>query len=227
MGKTNEGKCLFCDKTFSKVSMKRHLDICKIRTEEYITEYSGISEKYLGIMIQGYENPEYWIYVDMPANSTLKVLDGFLRNIWLECCGHLSLFEIGGQSFSVSPDREFEDRSMSTKLESVLDEGMQFKYEYDFGSTTTLKLKIVSKFYGKKRIKNKVKLLARNHQPNIKCSYCGNQARNVCCECLYEDAGWVCDTCAADHECGEDMFLPVVNSPRVGVCAYNGGSFDG
>lgn len=227
MGKTSEGKCLFCNKTFSKVSMKKHLDSCKIRTEEYITGDSDKSEKYLCISVQGYENPEYWIYVDLPVNTTLKALDGFLRDIWLECCGHLSSFEIDGRSFSSSPDREFGDRSMSTKLDSILDAGMQFKYDYDFGSTTTLKLKIVSEFYGKKRIKKKVKLLARNHQPNIKCSYCGNLATNVCCQCIYDDAGWVCYICTDNHECGEEMLLPVVNSPRVGVCAYSGGCYDG
>lgn len=28
------------------------------------------------------------------------------------------------------------------------------------------------------------------------------------------------------HECGEDMLLPVVNSPRVGMCDYTGGYYD-
>jgi hypothetical protein len=32
----------------------------------------------------------------------------------------------------------------------------------------------------------------------------------------------LCQACAEDHECGEDMQLPVVNSPRVGVCGYAG-----
>ncbi len=43
--------------------------------------------------------------------------------------------------------------------------------------------------------------------------------------CLGEtqgDAGWLCDSCAEDHKCGEDMLLPVVNSPRTGVCGYTG-----
>ena len=225
MGKTTEGKCLFCSKTFSKVSMKKHLDNCKSRTEEYITEDIEKSERYFCISVQGYESPEYWIYVDIPSGSTLKILDGFLRDIWLECCGHLSMFEIGGQTFYSSPDREFGDRSMSTKLENTLDTGMQFKYEYDFGSTTILKLKVISEFYGKKR-KKKVKLLARNNQPDIKCSYCGKPATNVCCQCIYDDEGWVCDDCADKHECGEEMLLPVVNSPRVGVCAYSGGCYE-
>ena len=37
-----------------------------------------------------------------------------------------------------------------------------------------------------------------------------------------EGEGWVCDECAPKHKCGEDMLLPVVNSPRVGMCGYTG-----
>lgn len=73
---------------------------------------------------------------------------------------------------------------LEPKLEKVLDVGMQFKHEYDFGSTTYLKLKVVSEYEGKKRRK-KVKLLARNNQPVIKCSYCGNPAIDVCCQCVF------------------------------------------
>lgn len=225
MGKTTEGKCLFCNKTFSKLSIKKHLDKCELRVKELITDDIAKYEKYFCILVQGYEDPDYWLYIDMPLSSTLKVLDGFLRDIWLECCGHLSLFQIGAQSFSSSPDREFGDRSMNTKLGNILDVGMQLKYEYDFGSTTILKLKIVSEFYGKKRRK-KVNLLARNNEPFIKCSYCDSRATSICCQCLYDGNGWVCDNCMDKHECGEEMLLPVVNSPRVGVCAYEGGSFD-
>ncbi len=225
MSKTNNGKCLFCGKTFSKLSIKKHLDKCSVRAEGYITEDVDKSERYFLILIQGHGHPEYWIYIDMPANSTLKVLDAFLRDIWLECCGHLSAFKINNETFSVYPDREFGDRSMNAKLENVLETGMQFKYEYDFGSTTMLKLKVVSEFNGKRRRK-KVKLLARNHQPTIKCSYCEKTATNVCCQCIYDDSGWVCDDCADNHECGEEMLLPVVNSPRVGTCAYSGGFYD-
>jgi hypothetical protein len=36
-----------------------------------------------------------------------------------------------------------------------------------------------------------------------------------------------CDKCLTKHECGDEMSLPVVNSPRMGVCGYCGeGDFD-
>ncbi|MDD4580331.1 MAG: hypothetical protein PHF80_06615 [Methanothrix sp.] len=47
-----------------------------------------------------------------------------------------------------------------------------------------------------------------------------------CCVCSGESTGRVCDECGKTHECGEDMLLPVVNSPRVGMCDYTGGYYD-
>ncbi|MCC7444704.1 MAG: hypothetical protein IT263_07720 [Saprospiraceae bacterium] len=225
MKKTTDGKCLFCDNFFSKQSMKKHLDKCEMKTSEYTSKNIEKAERYFCISVQDYYDPNYWLYIDMPSNSTMKALDNFLRSIWLECCGHASSFTVGNQTYSTIPDREFGDRSMNTKLDSVAGIGTLLRYEYDFGSTTTLKLKIISEFYANKR-KNKVKLLARNIQPVIACSYCENPASYVCSHCIYDDTGWVCDDCADKHECGEEMLLPVVNSPRVGVCAYEGRCYD-
>jgi hypothetical protein len=36
----------------------------------------------------------------------------------------------------------------------------------------------------------------------------------------------ISNPCAAKHECGEEMLLPVLNSPRAGVCGYCGPSVD-
>jgi hypothetical protein len=225
MAKSGEGKCIFCGNVFGKTSIKKHIDSCKEKSEEYGVQENDKTEKCYCISAQGYDNTAYWIYFDIPANSTLKSIDTFLRDIWLECCGHLSAFEINGESFSSNPDKFYGDRSMNTKLENILCVGTQFKHDYDFGSTTTLKLKIVSEFFAKKR-KNKVKLIAQNLQPNIKCDYCDELATNVCCQCIYSGHGWICDNCISKHECGEEMLLPVVNSPRVGVCAYTGSRYE-
>lgn len=81
--------------------------------------------------------------------------------------------------------------------------------------------KVVSEF--KANIKdNPIEILARNEAPGLKCEKCGKMATQVCSQCIYDGAGWLCDDCSEDHECGEDMMLPVVNSPRVGVCGYCG-----
>jgi hypothetical protein len=114
-----------------------------------------------------------------------------------------------------------EEVKKSKKLEFVLHPEMRLIYEYDFGSTTELTLKVVSEV--KSNIKTgDLEILARNDPPQIKCSNCDHLATRICTECIYEGAGWLCDDCAEDHKCGEDMLLPVVNSPRTGVCGYVG-----
>ncbi|GHV12564.1 hypothetical protein FACS189491_05810 [Spirochaetia bacterium] len=35
---------------------------------------------------------EYWLLLDIALNATLEDFDDFLRQIWLECCGHMSGF---------------------------------------------------------------------------------------------------------------------------------------
>ena len=116
-----------------------------------------------------------------------------------------------------------DEKSMrGVKLGKLLSVGQQFEHEYDFGTTTELKLKVVAEREGMAVKGKPVQVLAQNEPPEIPCENCGKLATQVCSECIYEGEGWVCDDCAEEHECGEDMLLPVVNSPRVGMCGYTG-----
>ena len=99
--------------------------------------------------------------------------------------------------------------------------GQTCSYEYDYGTTTELKLKVISEREVEAKGKA-IQVLARNTPPLILCNVCGKPATEVCAQCIYDDEGWLCDDCAEEHECGEEMLLPVVNSPRVGMCAYTG-----
>lgn len=162
------------------------------------------------------------MHLAVPVTAPLRKLDDFLRDIWLECCGHMSAFEINGVRYA--SERIDEEMSTNAPLSRVLDVETQFFYEYDFGSTTELALKVVA-LRGQGTPKGAVQLLARNEAPQISCSECDAQpATQICAECACngEGEGWLCEACAAAHECGEEMSLPVVNSPRVGVCAYSG-----
>jgi hypothetical protein len=161
------------------------------------------------------------MYVEAAADAELAALDEFLRDTWLECCSHMSAFSIRGRTYSAAPMADFHDLHMSVKLSKVLSAGMSFEHEYDFGSTTHLALKVVSA--DQSAIKARaVRVLARNEPPLIPCASCGKAATRICTECAWSGKGWLCDECASGHECGEEMFLPVVNSPRVGVCGYTG-----
>jgi len=110
---------------------------------------------------------------------------------------------------------------MNYMLEKVLIPGQEFSYEYDFGSTTLLELKVISV----REIEDSdrsIDILARNEPPSVMCHSCGKTATYICRQCGYSGEGWICDDCAHDHKCGEEILLPVVNSPRVGECGYTG-----
>ncbi len=222
------GQCYLCRGRFSKRGMSRHLKSCtanhsafasavKVMTAEEKTKIQDC----LHVRVEGRHLPEYWMHLEVPASATLYDLDLFLRDIWLECCGHLSLFTINGQGYSREPDDEFYDKGMDVPLNRVVSAGEYFNYEYDFGSTTELTLRLVGKI-NKCSSGKKISILARNEHPQYRCSYCENIAVQICAECQWDSGGWLCEKCAEEHECDEDMLLPVVNSPRVGVCAYRG-----
>jgi hypothetical protein len=110
-------------------------------------------------------------------------------------------------------------KSMQVHLEQVLISGQTCSYEYDFGSTTELMLKVISE--DEVDMKGRaIQILARNTLPIIPCDVCGEPATSLCTQCIYEDKGCLCDACAKNHACGEEMLLPLVNSPRAGVCGY-------
>jgi hypothetical protein len=210
--RVSRGTCALCKSSFDKSAMTKHLQSCmgKTQIDEGHTRGSSSSLNFFHLLVEGHDLPEYWMHLKVSSHARFQDLDNFLREIWLECCGHMSAFSIGR-----------DEVRKGKKLEYVLHPGMQLIYEYDFGSTTELTLKVISEFKSNIRT-GEVEVLARNDPPQIKCSYCNNLATRICTECIYEDAGWLCSDCAEDHRCGEDMLLPVVNSPRTGVCGYMG-----
>lgn len=129
---------------------------------------------------------------------TLTELDHLPRDLWLDCCGHLSLFTVRNRTYGSSPDEEFGDnKSIQIRLGKVLKKDLSFLYEYDMGSTTELSLKGVGDRLGTKPDSPGIELLARNVAPDISCTECGDaEAEYICSECQYEESGWLCDTCA-------------------------------
>ncbi|MDP8263327.1 MAG: hypothetical protein P9M13_08495 [Candidatus Ancaeobacter aquaticus] len=216
------GKCNICKGVFTKKEMTRHLRSCGKNRDNLKTDTQKLQKtKKLHILVEGKYQSDYWLHLKAFSSATLEDIDAFLRDIWLECCGHLSMFTIEGKTYSSSPMEEYEDRSMNIKLDMVLRPGLKFRHEYDFGSTTHLLLKVISE--EESEIKDKpIQILARNESPLISCSNCGKAAVKVCASCSWSGEGWLCKDCANSHKCGEDMLLPVVNSPRVGVCGYTG-----
>ena len=106
---------------------------------------------------------------------------------------------------------------MNKRIDSVLNVKDKFSYEYDFGSTTYLEGQVLAVREGYLG-KNKIRILSRNNPYVFECDQCGKEVASTCAEC----EEFVCDQCLDSHECGDEMMLGVVNSPRMGVCGYAG-----
>ncbi len=219
------GTCAFCGKRVSGRGMTRHLKACKAWRDR--VQPDGKDKIFHLRVTNAYGGP-WWLHLAVRGSTTLRTLDEYLRAIWLECCGHLSHFTINGVEYAAFPARELYQRSQRVKVQDVLEEGMEFGHVYDYGSTTELTLKVVEVREGKWPFKHSIYLMARNEPPVFQCAECEAPATLICSTCIWEDPeeAFVCDEHAEEHmeewHPEEDYFLPIVNSPRTGVCAYEG-----
>lgn len=221
--RTSKGKCSLCGDIFSKATMTKHLKSCKQRNGIFESQSGSRTAQKTNsfqLVVEGRYLPDYWMHVEVSTNAALETLDHFLRDVWLECCGHLSAFTIQGARYEVAENEFMEAELMDAALDDVLSPGIKFYHEYDFGTTTELTLKVVSE--QECEMGKPIHLLARNEPPLISCESCGKVATQVCSQCNWSGEGWLCNECVGKHECGVEMFLPVVNSPRVGMCGYTG-----
>lgn len=209
---TPKSKCNLCGSKFKRQGLTRHIRSCLIKHFQKDSEVKSSPLLYLNI----YDafNPDYFLHLLISENTTFENLDAFLRDIWLECCGHLSSFSF---------QRYGDEISMTKKIKNVLTPGIQLTYQYDFGSTTELNIKAIDYYHGNIGRNKKVQVIARNAQPIIPCDECNEEpAVQICTECQWDGGGWLCEKCSQTHDCDDEMFLPVVNSPRTGVCGYTG-----
>lgn len=205
-----KSKCGLCGSEFAGRGMTRHLKSCLKKNLEK-KGGTGKPKDLLFLKVSDAYNPDYFLYLLLDGKTTLDSLDAFLRDIWVECCGHMSAFSI---------ERYGEEMDMGKKVVKAFEFAGNLIYQYDFGSTTELNIQDLGLYRG--TMDKKIQVIARNAEPLIPCDACGAKpAVRICSECM-DDGGWLCEDCAKTHECGEDAFIPVVNSPRTGVCAYEG-----
>lgn len=227
MAQRIKGKCKYCGKEYTISYMNKHLSDCKARQDQLAAETGKKRCGYFQLAIYPKYNKDYWLFIEIRDTATLKDVDTFLRDIWLECCGHLSAFNINGTSYEVMPEEDFfwgePAKSMNYKLNTLLEKEMTIEYKYDFGSTTSLMITVVNYRIGYWK-KEKLTILSRNNPYVYTCSKCGKKPAEVLCvQCLWEgDDPYYCEDCGIAHECGEDMLMDICNSPRMGVCGYCG-----
>lgn len=227
-----KGFCKYCGKEYTRGGMLRHLSSCKKRKLCLEKEAGKRRCNYFQIVIYGKYAKDYWLIIETSENTMLNELDQFIRDIWVECCGHLSAFEINGMRYEKYPDTDCfwgsPSKSMEYRLKDVVAVGDTMFYEYDFGSTTELTINIHSLREGEKR-DNEIAILSRNNPLKIMCSNCGkNEAEWVNPEGYYDGKPFWCEECLqeGDRETSEydepEFLLPICNSPRMGVCGYEG-----
>jgi len=228
----SKGTCTFCNGSFARASMTRHLQSCAAYQATLSPTQGSKARKtaLYHLFVEGTDAPEFWLHVDVRATATLDDLDQFLRDIWLECCGHMSSFQIENRYYERDTgglDGMWAElfgtpgppESMRKRLSAVLHPGSKFTHEYDFGSTTRLSLRVIGEHEGLAPKTAMITVLARNLLPDMPCSKCGKPAAWID---TFGDYELYCKECAANMDGSQEGLMPVVNSPRMGVCGYTG-----
>ena len=221
----SRGTCAYCGETLTRRSILKHLETCPPYQESLQAAEASDHpvETLWHLRIQDAYDKDFWLALEMRGSATLTKLDDYLRAIWLECCGHLSKFTIGGWGGM--------DVGKARKADSIFEPGLVLRHLYDFGTTSETDIKVMGFREGKATSKRPIALLARNNMPEAVCQECGQPAKWLCIECLYEEdkdrtsfgSGHLCDEHVEEHphdNYGEPM--PLFNSPRTGMCGYEG-----
>ncbi len=216
--KSTSGTCVFCGRRLSRGGMSRHLKSCAARQQaiEQANRKRGKPQQIFHLLVSDRYLGDFWLHLEMNGTARLSTLDNYLRAIWLECCGHLSMFTYGGWDDEIPKSR---------RAGQVFAPGVQIVHYYDFGTTSETVIKVVDVRQGQPLSRHPIFLMARNEMPEVVCQECEQPAAFLCMECIIEDEepGWLCEQHAENHpheDYGEP--IPVVNSPRLGMCGYDG-----
>lgn len=217
--KQSRGTCAYCGQEMAKSGVTKHLSACPKRqaTLDEAERKKGKSETLYHLRVLDAWRGEFWLDLEMRGSGTLKDLDFYLREIWLECCGHMSQFSVGGWRGDEIP--------MKRRIDEIFKPGVELTHIYDFGTESQTLVKAVGTREGKPTTARPIALMARNLMPEAECIECKKPAAWLCNECLIEEEVWgaLCEEHAKTHphdDYGEP--IPLVNSPRLGMCGYEG-----
>jgi hypothetical protein len=217
-GKQSKGICSYCGTAIAKGSVAKHLTTCT-KHKEVVAKAETTKaqpETLYHLRVQDAYQKNFWLDLEMRGSKTLNDLDHYLREIWLECCGHMSQFSVGGWRGN--------EISMNQKIEKVFQAGVELTHIYDFGTSSENLVKVMTTRAGKPTTKHPIALMVRNEMPETQCADCEQPGEMLCMECLAEgEWGVLCAAHAEDHphdDYGDP--IPLVNSPRLGMCGYDG-----
>jgi hypothetical protein len=217
--KATSGNCAFCGGSVNKRGFARHAPSCA--DYQAAVQRAERSRRKVEPIVQLHARDAYggqfWLDLEMRSSATLMDLDDYLRAIWLECCGHMRQFSIGGWGGAEIPQ--------SRRAASVFQQGLELTHIYDFGTESETRITMAGVREGRPITARPITLLARNVMPAAACIECGAPASFLCMECVTEHETWgvLCDAHAQAHphvDYGDPIRL--VNSPRMGLCGYTG-----
>lgn len=205
-----KGICSYCRTAIPKNirSIMKHISDCKA-----IVNSKRPVSPHMILMIEAKYIQFYWMVIKAKPDTRMETVDQFLKDIWVECCWHLSEFSESGHNIS-----------MDKKISDVFLYGNKIDYIYDFGSPTEITLSLIQSV---DMINDKaIQVILQNEEIEFKCSYCGKKASDLCQYCSETEDIALCEACRENHECfieeEEDCLVPIHNSPRLGVCGYTG-----
>ena len=223
-GMTVAGECAVCKETVPHQKMRPHI----------LAHFKGRKDADACLVkVTAHDEAVHWLYARVGKRAKLADLDDLLRSTWVDCCGHLSSFSGANVTYNMMPDDmgPGDAKTMNVSAIKALVKHKSLKYEYDFGTPTILFACLSGPCSGAK-MKRPVEIVARNIDVPFDCAACGKKgaATQVCTSCMWADKGCLlCDKCVGKHKHGKDQdpvddayFLPVVNSPRMGMCGYTG-----
>jgi hypothetical protein len=215
------GVCAFCGREMTRSGLSKHLQSCPERQAAIAAaeekRRSAAEQPIYHLLVRDAYSSAFWLHLEVNGRAALRDLDDYLRAIWLECCGHLSQFSVGGW--------RGEEMPMSRKIEEVFSSGVEVTHIYDFGTSSETLIAPVGVRQGKPLTNKPIYLMARNKLPKEACVECGAVAGYYCADCLVELSEWLplCEEHCADHDHDEyGGSTPLINSPRMGMCGYDG-----
>ena len=215
------GLCVYCGAEVTRTTAPKHLAVCRERKAALPNKRdkrrSRFEEDIYYVRAEATYLPEFWLDLEVDGFATLEDLDDYLRAIWLDCCGHMSAFMLGGWG---TPELAKEG-----SVGSVFRHRAKIMHVYDFGTESWTTLTRIAVRQGQPATKWPISLMVRNKLPEIVCIECGAPAKWLCMECVVEEdrMGFLCAKHRKTHP--HDNYgapLTVVNSPRLGLCGYTG-----
>jgi len=211
------GTCFICNEKIAGTLFEAHLDSCLRKTG-----WPEPGEPGLLIWVMDTGNRRYWLMILAGPETTLADLDHLIRDVWVECCGHLSAFSIG--NFYFNSDGEGE--GMDVYIKDVLVPGDTCRYTYDFGTSTTLRV-IALRPVKMSPPGGGLVLLGQNRKVHRRCFVCGTEATMYYQKEWDEKTRYFCDTCAETSSHDSEWMNNIGNSPRNGVCGCDHSDEDG